>query len=162
MILCNHSMHDFLELCGINNLPRFAMQPSPMLRSSLRAQFWVHLFTVLVHPWSSCWIINCIVASFFCSAHIIDICKGVMHGVNSCIVKSRSFSSILSYRLTLLVASANSTSFPGMYSISKIYGGIILSNNLCSLDGASDKLLSEYCSWGWWSDLHTNLSFKEW
>ena len=43
---------------------------------------------------------NCIVASYFCSAHITDICIGVMDWVTSSIVKSRSFCSILSWGLT--------------------------------------------------------------
>ena len=82
------------------------------------------------------WINNCIVASYFCSAHIIDICIGVIHWVNSC-------SSILSWGLNLLTASASVTSLPGMYLISKPYGCIV-SNTLFSLGHTScKKILSE-------------------
>ena len=61
-----------------------------------------------------------------------------MHGVNSCMVKSSPFNSILSLGLTLLRASESETSLPGMYLISKSYG-CNLSSNHCSLGGASDK-----------------------
>ena len=37
--LCNDSTCEFLKLCGIINLLRYAMQSSSMLRSSLRAQY---------------------------------------------------------------------------------------------------------------------------
>ena len=42
------------------------------------------------------WIINCIVASFFCSPYIIYICIGVIHWVHSCIeIKTLLFHLIL-------------------------------------------------------------------
>ena len=49
------------------------------------------------------WISDCIVVSYFCSGHIIDICIGVMHWVTSCIVKSRPLCSIPSQGLTLVM-----------------------------------------------------------
>ena len=36
---CNESIHDFLMLGGISNLPIYAMQPSSMLRSPLMTQY---------------------------------------------------------------------------------------------------------------------------
>ena len=75
------------------------------------------------------WINSCIVASYLCSAQIIDICIGVMLWVDSWLVKSRPFSSISSRGLTLSTASASATSLPGMYLISKSYGCVV-SNTL--------------------------------
>ena len=117
------------------------MQPSSMLRSCLRAQYlegWVHLFAVFGPPLeANSGSSTALLHPYFCSPYIIYICIGVMHGVNSCIVKSRPFSSIISLGLTLLTASASATSLPGMCLISKLYG-CILSNNLCSLGGVSE------------------------
>ena len=51
--LYNDSIHYSHKLGVISNLPRYAMQPSSMLRSCLRAQYlegWVLLFAVLLGP----------------------------------------------------------------------------------------------------------------
>ena len=85
------------------------------------------------------WINNWIVASYFCYAHIIGICISVMHGANSCRVKSRPFSAI-SYEgwlcwqhLQVQPPCLECTLFKKSY-------GCIVSNNLCTLlGGATEK-----------------------
>ena len=96
--LCNDSIYYSHKLGGISNLSRYAMQESSMLRSCLRPN-------TLRARISSCstmgtfeanpWINNWFVASYVCLAHIINVCIGFIHGVNSCIEKSRPFSCIL-------------------------------------------------------------------
>ena len=89
-----------------HNLPIYALQPSSMLRSCLRAQYSEGLATscnTRATLEAKSWITNCIVTSFFCSPYIIYICIGIMHWVTSCIVKSRSI-----FHVILRVDSANS------------------------------------------------------
>ena len=130
--LCNDSKNYCLNLDGISNLPRYAIQPSSMLRLPLRAQYLLKARSSTLywqgHPWSICWIIGYTVTYFFCLACITDICTGVMHGVRACTVKARPFNSISSQWLTLLRVSASVSPLLQMYLISSSYG-CILSNN---------------------------------
>ena len=125
--LSNDPIHYTQKLCRITY---------PYMQCSY-PQCWDHVSRPnALRAWSTCcntratleansWINNCIVASLFCSTYIIDICIGVMHWVYPCSEKSRPFSSISSWGLTLLIASTSATSLPGMYLISKSYSSIV-------------------------------------
>ena len=138
--LCNDFIHYFHKLGGITYPDMQCSHPQCWDNVSgpntLRA--WCTSCNTRANLEANSWINNCIVASYFCSAHIIDICFGIMHWVNSCIVKSSPFSYISSWGLTLLTVSASATSLPGIYLISKSYDCIV-SNTLGSLIGASGK-----------------------
>ena len=75
--LCNDPIHDFLKLGRFSNLPSYAAVHNVEVSSQgpVLIQGWVHLFEMTGWP----------------SKHLLDICTGVLHGINSCTVKSRPF-----------------------------------------------------------------------
>ena len=92
----------------------------PLLKQTLG---WI---TALLHPSS---------VHHLLLTYVLVPCIGFIH-----VVKSRPCSSISSWGLTLLTASASATSLPGMYLISKLHSCIV-SYILCWLDGATRKKL---------------------
>ena len=124
--LCNDPIQYTHKLCTITYMDVQCSHPlcwdHISWPNTLRA--WSTSCSTRVTLEANSWINNCIVASYSVQytslTSVLVSCIGFIH-----VLKSRPFSSISSWGLTLLTASASATSLPWMYLISKSYSCIV-------------------------------------